>query len=384
MLQSDLSKPEICIVGGGIGGVATALALHRCGIPAVIFERATELREVGAGMMLWPNATRSLRELGVLETVIARGGPSTNFLVRTAGGRVLMDLALGKFDTPAVCMRRCDLLAVLLAALPPGRIQLGLELQQIEQAKGKVCLYFRNGRREEFDGVVGADGIRSRVRAQLFGESAPVYRGYTVWRGISRYSGAAVRPGYNSETWGAGHRFGILATGGDLYTWYATANVREHHCDAPGGPKQELLRMFQHWHKPVPQLIDATGDDAILKNPAYDRPAIETWGYGAVTLLGDAAHPCTPNLGQAGCMALEDAVVLAKCVRLEATLEAAFRRYESLRGARTKHIQQRSRLMGSLGQWENRPLVAGREVVTSLLPAALFERNLRRVYSYEI
>jgi len=281
-------------------------------------------------------------------------------------------------------MRRCDILAVLLDALPPGRIRLGYELEQIEQAKGKVRLNFKNGRCEEFDAAIGADGIRSRVRAHLFGESAPIYRGYTVWRGISRYSGDAVRPGYNSETWGAGHRFGILATGDHIYTWYATANVREDHCDAPCGRKQELLLMFQHWHEPVPQLIDATDDDAILKNPAYDRPALESWGYGAVTLLGDAAHPCTPNLGQAGCMALEDAVVLAKCVRLEATLEAAFRRYESLRGARTKHIQQRSRLMGSLGQWENRPLVAGREVVTSLLPAALFEHNLRRVYSYEI
>jgi 2-polyprenyl-6-methoxyphenol hydroxylase-like FAD-dependent oxidoreductase len=334
-------------------------------------------------MMLWPNATRSLRELGVLEAVLARGGPSTNFLVRSAAGRVLMDLALGNFDTPAVCMRRSDLLAVLLAALPQDRIRLGYELEQIEQATGKVRLKFTNGLCEEFDAAIGADGIRSRVRAQLFGASAPVYRRYTVWRGISRYSGAAVRPGYNSETWGAGHRFGILATGGDLYTWYATANVPEDHSEAPCGRKQEVLQMFQHWHEPVPQLIEAADDNAILKNPAYDRLALESWGYGAVTLLGDAAHPCTPNLGQAGCMALEDAVVLAKCVRQEATLEGAFRRYESLRGARTKHIQQRSRLMGSLGQWENRPLVAGREVITSLLPAALFEHNLRRVYSYE-
>ena len=383
MQQYVLSNPGICIIGGGIGGVATALALHRSGVPARVYERAPEVREVGAGMMLWPNATGALRELGVLETVVARGGASTNFLVRSAGGRVLMDIALGKFDTPAVCIRRSDLLSVLLAELPADRICLGHELQSLEQAWSKVRLNFENGAHEECDGVIGADGIRSRVRTVLFGESEPVYRGYTVWRGISRYSGPAARPGCNSETWGAGHRFGILATGEDRYTWYATANVPENHPDPPRGRKQELLQMFRHWHKPVPQLIEATEDSAILKNPAYDRPALECWGRGAVTLLGDAAHPCTPNLGQAGCMALEDALVLAKCIRREATLEAAFRRYESLRRTRTDHIQQRSRLMGFLGQWQNRSLVAGRELVTTLLPAGLFERNLRRVYSYE-
>ena len=383
MKQYVLSRPEFCIIGGGIGGVAAALALHRAGISTSVFERASKLREVGAGMMLWPNATRTLRDLGILDAVIARSGPSTNFLVRSARGRVLMDLALGKFETPAVCMRRCDLLSVLLAELPADRIRLGHELDELDQAGGKVRVFFKNGVREKFDAAIGADGIRSRVRTILFGDSAPIYRGYTVWRGIARYSGAAIRPGYNSETWGAGHRFGILATGGDRYTWYATANVPEHHSDPPQGRKQELLEMFERWHAPIPQLLDATSDDAILKNSAYDRPALHSWGYGAATLLGDAAHPCTPNLGQAGCMALEDAAVLAKCVGSEPCIETAFRRYESLRGTRTRHIQQRSRLMGFLGQWENRPFVAGREVVTSLLPAALFEHNLRRIYSYE-
>ena len=383
-MKSFGSYPNICIIGGGIGGVAAAVALHRAGIPAVVYERAAELREVGAGMMLWPNATRALCALGLLEQIVERAGSSTHFLVRAARGRVLMDIALGQFDVPAVCMRRSDLLSVLLATLPPDRFRLGHELERLEQARGRLRLYFKGGLREECDGVIGADGIRSRVRAGLFGESAPVYRGYTVWRGIARYSGAAARPGYDSETWGAGHRFGILGTGQDRFTWYATANVPENHADAPCGRKRELQQMFEGWHEPVPQLIEAAGENAILKNAAYDRAPLDCWGYGAVTLLGDAAHPCTPNLGQAGCMALEDALVLARCVEREPTIEAAFRRYESRRSERTRHIQQRSLLMGRIGQWENRLLAGGREVVTGLLPASLFEFNLRRVYSYEI
>ena len=384
MQRSSLSGRKIGVIGGGIGGAAAALALHRAGIQAIVYERAPELREVGAGMMLWPNATRALRELGVLQSVATRGGASTNFLVRSPGGRVLMDIALGRFDVPAVCIRRSDLLSVLLAALPPGSVRLGQELEQLEQTKGSVQLHFKSGLTEQCDGVIGADGIRSRVRAALFGEQAPHYRGYMIWRGIGRYSGTAVRPGYNSETWGAGHRFGILATGDDRYTWYATANVPEDDVEPSCGRKQELLQMFHGWHEPVPQLIEATDNAAILRNPAYDRPALASWGYGAVTLLGDAAHPCTPNLGQAGGMAVEDALVLAKCLEQEATIEAAFQRYESRRKARTRHIQQRSLLMGFIGQWESGFFTGARELVTGLLPASLFEHNLRRVYSYEI
>jgi 2-polyprenyl-6-methoxyphenol hydroxylase-like FAD-dependent oxidoreductase len=145
-----------------------------------------------------------------------------------------------------------------------------------------------------------------------------------------------------------------------------------------------VQQLFAGWHEPISDLIDATPEGGILKNGAFDRAPLRQWGDRRVTLLGDAAHPCTPNLGQGGCMALEDALMLAKCVREEASIEAALRRYESPRRERTRHIQQRSLLMGHIGQWENRLVVAGRKAVTSWLPARLFEHNLKRVYSYEI
>lgn len=140
--------------------------------------------------------------------------------------------------------------------------------------------------------------------------------------------------------------------------------------------------MFEAWHYPVGALIEATPEDSFLKNGAYDLPPLRRWGRGRVTLLGDAAHPCTPNLGLGGCMALEDAAVLAKSFGVEAEVEPALRRYESLRRRRTRHVQQRSLVMGHIGQWENRIITGGRKVVTRMLPAAIFERNLRRVYSY--
>jgi 2-polyprenyl-6-methoxyphenol hydroxylase-like FAD-dependent oxidoreductase len=377
-----VSVANIGIIGGGIGGVAAAVALHQVGIDAVVYERAPTLREAGVGMMLWPNATRVLRDLGLLGDLLARSGPNTHFLVRAPAGEVLMNITLGDFDVPAICARRSDLLAVLIAALPRECVRLGSELRHLEQVGEKVRVYLDAGA-EEHDAVIGADGIRSRVRSELFGASDPIYRGYTVWRGMASYDGPAAMSGANSETWGAGHRFGILNTGHDMFTWYATANVPANHPDAACGRKRELQKMFAKWHDPIPELIEATDEAAILKNGAYDLAPLQRWGDRLVTLLGDAAHPCTPNLGQGGGLALEDALVLAKCIAKGTSLEAALRRYESLRCHRTAHMQQRARLMGQVGQWENRVFVAARQTVTSMLPARLFEHNLRRVYSYQ-
>jgi 2-polyprenyl-6-methoxyphenol hydroxylase-like FAD-dependent oxidoreductase len=374
---------NIGIVGGGIGGIAAAVALRQSGIDVVVYEKAAQLCEVGAGMMLWPNATRVLREMGLLESVLARSGQNTHFLVRASCGKILMNIALGQFDVPAVCTRRTDLLSVLLAELPPECVRLGCELQDLEQSEGKVRLYFKGGLVKEHDAVIGADGIRSRVRSKLFGASDPIYRGYTVWRGLAQYDGDAVPAGCNSETWGAGKRFGILNTGHRRFTWYATSNVPPHHLDAACGRKRELQQMFDGWHEPIANFIDATDESGMLKNRACDFAALRCWGRGMVTLLGDAAHSCTPNLGQGGCMALEDALVLAKCVNREPCLRTALRQYESLRYQRTRSIQKRSRLIGRIGQWQNPLFVTGRHVVTSLLSPRLIEHNLRRVYAYE-
>jgi 2-polyprenyl-6-methoxyphenol hydroxylase-like FAD-dependent oxidoreductase len=374
---------NIGIIGGGIGGIAAAVALHRIGIDVSVYERAQELREVGAGMMLWPNATRVLRELGLLEQVIAGSGPNTHFLVRKSTGRILMSIALGQFEVPAVCMRRADLLSILLGALPNECLHLGCEFERFQQLDGKVRIYLKDGREIEHDAVIGADGIRSRIRAQLFGASDPLYRGYTVWRGLARYEGTAIPAGFNSESWGKGMRFGILNTGHRRYTWYATANVSPDHLDGPGGRKQELQRLFAGWHEPVADFLEATNEDEILKNGARDCAPLKRWGDGLVTLLGDAAHPCTPNLGQGGCMALEDALVLAKSIKNETSVQETLRRYELRRIRRTRHIQQRSLLMGYIGQWQHPIFVTGRHIVTRMLPARIFERNLRKVYSYQ-
>src|ERR1700733_11313410 len=148
-------KFNIGIIGGGIGGVAAAVALHRAGIDATVYERANQLREVGAGMMLWPNATRVLKELGLLERIAALSGPNRHFLVRSRTGATLMDVGLGHFDVPALCTRRSDLLDALISALPEQRLRLGHDFQYFDQQKSSVTIHFSSGTRNEHDFLIG-------------------------------------------------------------------------------------------------------------------------------------------------------------------------------------------------------------------------------------
>ncbi len=363
--------------------MATAVALRQFGHNITVYERASAQNEAGAGMMLWANAMRVFLELELVEKIKPFGGEMNNFLVHTSNGKVLMNIATGDFEVPSVCLRRADLLSVLVNEVPQKHINLNHTLKNITQIKDKVVVNFENGVCKEHDAVIGADGIHSIVRKQIFDDCKPVYRGYMVWRGIATYFGNDVADGVSSETWGIGQRFGILNTGKGRFTWYATANTSRDHIDSPNGRKAELLELFADWHNPITTLISSTNDDAIMKNSASDLPQLKRWVNGRIALLGDAAHPITPNLGQGGGMAIEDALVLAKSLRQENSIENALKLYEKKRITRTKHIQQRSRLMGKIGQWQNPLIVSGREIVTNLLPAKIFEFNLRRVYSYK-
>ncbi|MEP6901846.1 MAG: FAD-dependent monooxygenase [Actinomycetota bacterium] len=377
-----MAKLSVGIIGGGIGGLTAAVALRHFGIDATVYEKAENLRELGAGMMLWANATRVLDELGLLEKVIAASGATDYFLVRKENGACLMSIATGDFEVPSICVPRANLLSILVSAFPTAHIKVGHEFARLQQTAKKTYVYFTNGSSAQHDILIGADGLRSRVRDKIFGWREPVYRGYTIWRGIGRYEGDKMPPATSSETWGKGKRFGILNTGSDRFTWYAAVNVPADHKDARGGRKAELLEMFAGWHSPVSELISSTPADLIMKNGACDHPSMRKWVKGRVALLGDSAHACTPNLGQGGGMAIEDALVLAKSLNSESSIEAALGLYEKRRTLRTRHIQHRSRLMGQIAQWENSLIVAGREIVTNILPAKIFEFNLRRTYSY--
>ena len=166
--------------------------------------------------------------------------------------------------------------------------------------------------------------------------------------------------------------------------WYATRNSAPSQSDAPGGRKAEVSELFNDWHGPIPALIEATSPADIIKNDARDRRPIRKWGEGRVTLLGDAAHPITPNVGQGACMAIEDAACLAKCLQASTDLASSFRAYEALRGPRTAHVARQARRIGAIGQWESPWVVRGRDLITRLVLSRAPDMQLNAIYAYEV
>jgi 2-polyprenyl-6-methoxyphenol hydroxylase-like FAD-dependent oxidoreductase len=344
-------KGKVIIIGAGIGGLTTAIALRQAGFAVDVFERAPELKEIGAGIGLSANAIRVLKHFGLMEQVVDKGSVIETAVSYTSRGKRIGRFPMNLTDVPGVCLHRADLQQVLLSALSADCVHLGEEFVEYQQHgdHGVICR-FASGRTAAADALIGADGLRSRVRAQLIGDGEPVYRGYQCWRGICD------RPPNHemTETFGAGVRVGVLPLGRRGTAWWCCANEPERETDQfTGGAKEKLLRWIGSWHPLVSEVIAATQPAAIIKTGIYDRAPVKAWSQGCCALLGDAAHPTTPNMGQGGGMAIEDAVVLARCLSNWSNPATAFPAYERLRFARTTRVTKLSRHTGTMGQWKN-------------------------------
>jgi 2-polyprenyl-6-methoxyphenol hydroxylase-like FAD-dependent oxidoreductase len=374
---------KILTIGGGIGGAATALALHRVGFQPMVYERSETLREVGAGVALWANATRVLQELGVLDDVLRASDLITNYQFFSHKGEQLIDLRVDGFEVPAVAIHRADLQSLLWQKLPLEQCVLGQAFERFEQVGNKVRAHFSGGLADEGDGLIGADGLRSRVRSQLFGEAKPIYRGMTSYRGLTNCIPDTYKRGYICEFLGAGKAFGFVTIGKGRMYWYVASKASEGQPDAPIGRKRELQEMFQNWPAPIPELIAATDETSILKTDLYDRVPIPKWSFSNITLLGDAAHPTLPTMGQGACMAIEDALVVTKCLLEHSDAATAFRKYESLRLIRTKKIVEQSLLIGKVARIENTVIAAVRNTLMKLL-SHQFENDYKALHAYKV
>lgn len=321
-------------------------------------------------MTLWLNAMHALRQLGLADAVAAVGTPFLSGEIRSWRGKVLSDPPLQELEQRSgevgIALHRARLQQVLLAALDDGMLQLDAECRMFEQDGQGVTAILNSGRTERGDALIGADGIWSTVRAQLLGEAQPRYAGYLAWRAIahSDYQGTSF------EAWGQGQRFGVVPLSEEQVYWFATANGAEK-ASAQRVSKAELVRRFGRWQAPIPALLEATAEEVILQQPIYDRRPTRRWGEGRVTLLGDAAHPMTPNLGQGACQAIEDAVCLAGCLKHEADIASALRTYEAQRIKRTSAVVNLSWRIGKIGQAENALACWLRDAVLTRIPRSV-------------
>jgi 2-polyprenyl-6-methoxyphenol hydroxylase-like FAD-dependent oxidoreductase len=353
-----MRTPKIIIIGGGIGGAATALALHQAGFEPMVYEKTSTLREVGAGIALWANATHILQQLNLLEDSIRVGCLTTNYQFLSQRGKELVNIPLERSDLPVIGIHRAELHQLLWQNVPSEKLVLGEIFEKWERNENSVSAHFTSGLTVTGDALIGADGLRSKVRSLLLGNEPPIYRNFKTWRGLCDYIPSAYRPGYIHEFFGAGQAFGFMMLGKGKMYWYAAATAPEAQPDAAFGRKRELENMYRDWFDAIPELISATDETNILTTDLCDRPPTQPWSQGNITLLGDAAHPMLPTMGQGACTALEDGYVLAKCLREKPDVVAAFQEYESLRFPRTRAIVEASLRSSKMGELRN-PLAVG-------------------------
>jgi salicylate hydroxylase len=346
-------SPEIAIVGAGIGGLAVAAFLHRAGLPSTLYEQAAELGEVGAGLVVAPNAARLLRRLGVLEDLGRRA------VVLDVGwefrgwrdGTVLSaeDLAgscVRLYGEQTYTVHRADLLATIGRAVPEGTVRLGRRCTDVVVRDERPVLRFDDGEAVDADVVIGADGIHSVVRRALVASQAPTYSGLCAFRALVPARLAPPLARRNAQTLWIGpdhHLVHYPVCAGELINLVAFAPAGDYSIESWSAVASvhELLTEFAGWDPRLLELIRAArtpGRWALL-----DRAPLPRWSHGPATLLGDAAHPMFPFFAQGAAQAIEDAAVLAQCLAEQTDDPSdALRRYEELRIPRTTRIQEAS------------------------------------------
>ncbi len=370
---------EVIIAGGGIAGLAVAIALRQRGVEALVLEQAPELREIGAGLLLGPNACAVLERLGALpELLNGNSVPVARWELRNWRGKLVSSMAIPKPHETSISTRRSDLQAALVRQLPSDAMRLDCHVSDASLGESGVLLTLADGRRLSAPRLIIADGSDSVTRSSLWPDREPRYTGYVGWRGIVDHVPAGREEGRVTESWGRGRRFGIAPVGGGRTYWYATASIPESRCREKV-PLEQLKHDFGGWHDPVAEILAAMPKKTLLQHPIADRRPHWTWQReGKAVLIGDAAHPLTPNLGQGAAMALEDAWELAALWDRPDAMAC----FQKKRRLRVMTLWAISRHLGKLIQWENPILCGMRDLHMRATPDRLTTAAMRRLLHY--
>lgn len=365
---------RIAIIGGGIGGLATAVGLHKIGIKANVYEQASTFKPLGAGIGIGSNVMVALNKLGVSEDILKSGMTlkKQRFLNGDFDVMNTIDFTLLKerFGEENIAIQRADLHKALYKAVDPAYFHFNKKVNQFTQTSENVTISFADGTEETVDYVIAADGIHSIFRQTLLPSSTPRYAGYTCWRGISKNK-EDVLPHLSSEAWSDKGRFGWAPLhNGDVY-WFACINAREHDEYYQSLDKSGVAAQFAHFSPTVERLIAETYDAYFLHHDIYDIKPLHTFVYDRICLLGDAAHATTPNMGQGAGQSIEDAYELMHAIQNASTMEAAFQAYDERRVKKAKKVVTLSRQIGQTAQWENPFLIGCRNTVFPFVPKSL-------------
>jgi 2-polyprenyl-6-methoxyphenol hydroxylase-like FAD-dependent oxidoreductase len=357
-------KRSAAVVGGGIGGLAAGIALSRAGMEVTVYERAGEIHPLGAGLSIWPNGVRALRALGLDVVVDAPGVSHGGGALRRSDGSSLAEfdpsVIAERYGEPLVGLHRGALHKALIDGFGPDLLTLGKEVRGLK----RDGLRFADGTEVQADLVVGADGLHSAMREEILGDGDPIDSGIVALRGVSAWDW----PVPAGEWWGSESVAGLLPLPDGQVYWYL---AHRGELDVESMP-----RLLDEYDEPLPSVVSATPASDVLCHRLYDREPVDSWSRGTAVLLGDAAHPMLPFLGQGACSALEDAVELGRAVSKAGDIAQAIEDYEAVRVGRTKKLVKGSRQAAKAALMSSGAGRRVRNTLISRVPASMRLRQL--------
>lgn len=370
------------IVGAGIGGLAAAISLRRAGFEVEVVERAPVVREIGAGVSIWSNALAALDLIDVGDSIRSIGWSGTSGRINDRSGRTVASTdtrtirgALGELP---VMVHRAELLRVLLEAAGDISIRVAATCSGVRTEESQAVVSLQGGTELRADVVVGSDGIHSATRRALRDPSKPQYTGLTGWRAVIGNHDRV------SQAWlsvSGGNQFLVAPlTEGRLFV-ASTMHLEEGQARWVSDPASYQREIFNGWHGPIDELLAHIPPNVFISSDIYHRPPPKWMARGRVALLGDAAHPMTPDLGQGACQAIEDSVVLGACLSGASDVSSALRTYESLRLPRVRTIVASSRKLGLSFSTRDPIRAAMRNTTLRLAPDSIRMRYLARFAS---
>lgn len=376
-----MRKNTFIIIGAGIAGLSTAIALKNIGIESTVVEASDTIRPVGAGLSLAANAMSALDHLRLSEEVISKGRKLDFFHLLDKRGNVIksVDSKLSQHQAPVknFTIHRADLHQVLLSKIDGESILTGKRSVSMSKTAEGFKISMEDGSTLTAPYLIIAEGIHSPLRKMLAPESRLRYAGYTCWRGIASNR---LQIDTTSETWGKEGRFGIVPLADNQLYWFACVNSTRQNERMRNYTLNDLAVHFRDFHQPIAEIIKSTPAENLIWGDICDIEPLQKFAFGNAVLIGDAAHATTPNMGQGACMALEDAVVLANCLKKNSKVSDAFKSFEQKRIMRTHMIVNSSWRLGKIAQAENRFVITLRDTLFRLMPQRLYEKQIEALY----
>ena len=370
----------IDIIGAGIGGLTTALALQQKGINVRVYEQTDELKPVGAGIILANNAMQVYQKLGLGSAIVTKGNPISSMNITTPDLTRLSGINLKYFENKYFCqniaIHRATLQQVLTDYLEPKTLYLGHKLHDIEIKEHKTRLRFTNGKEVDSQITIGADGLNSIIRKELFPNAKIRQTHQICWRGVVDLNLPIEYLNEVNEAWGKGDRFGFVQISPSKIYWFALKVSKK---GAEEYPVERLLQYFSGYNEIIKNIIKKTRIENIHTSTIEDLKPIKKWYKQKVCLIGDAAHATTPNMGQGACQAIEDAYILAECLAKFHNVEA-FSTFQKLRKPKVDGVVHTSWKIGKMAHWQNPVATALRNQLLRSTPEFLSRMQLDRLF----